>query len=432
MIRRQAPALFLAAPGFVLFFAAASWLLAREGGAPREALLAMMGWAIAVGGTAIAGAAARRERRTLGIWLAAAGGHQALVRATAVASLVLLAPLALGPLVLLGPGVSILRAAALVLVAVATLVAAVWTQTGAMFLALDPAPDRLAGLSVAGAFGVMCAALPAAAVLLAAAVAPAAVVGGALALYAATGWVLERAAVARLRWILEPDGDPEAALHAWPALRALGVALIAQVLVGGLLLWLRAPMPAVVVGAYAVFAAVLVPWARRGRRAALAATGAVPRWSRARAVLTGVGCGVLTCATAIAYIRVVPPGTDPNAQPVAGALREADWLWRGAIAAVVALGAPVAEEMLFRGWLQPALAHDLPRRARRWAFVPAAVVFALVHPVAAWVPVGLAGLVSGVLLARGGRLSGSIAMHVTHNTLVLAITLVGRALLGAR
>jgi membrane protease YdiL (CAAX protease family) len=329
-------------------------------------------------------------------------------------------------------GEAALRLVAFTLLALATLVVALWAQTSAMYLCLDPAPDRLAGLSVAGAFGVMSAALPSAVLLLAAALAPPAMTVGVLAVYALLAWCLERAAVDRLRWILDPAGDPHAAAHAWPALRALGVALLVQVLTGALLAWLGVPLPGVVVGAYVMFTAVLVPWAWRGRRAALAVEAVAPRWTHARAVLTGIVGGVLTCGAALAYLRWIAPGTEATSSlPVAGALREAGVLGRVALAAVVMLCAPVAEEMLFRGWLQPALGHDLPRRWRAWALVPAAAVFTLVHPLPAWGPVGLAGLLSGALLARSGRLSGSLALHVTHNSLVLAISLAGPWLVDA-
>lgn len=87
---------------------------------------------------------------------------------------------------------------------------------------------------------------------------------------------------------------------------------------------------------------------------------------------------------------------------------------------LLALCAPVVEELLFRGVLQGGLASRLPRPL---AVVIAAAVFALVHYQPVQFP-GLlvAGLVFGSLAMRSGRLGPAVVAHITFNaTTVIAL-----------
>ena len=77
---------------------------------------------------------------------------------------------------------------------------------------------------------------------------------GIASLFALGAWTLERAAIGRLRWIMDPTGDPRGPLRAWPALRTLVVMLIVQALAILLFLWIathlvQLPFAVVLLGA---------------------------------------------------------------------------------------------------------------------------------------------------------------------------------------
>lgn len=81
---------------------------------------------------------------------------------------------------------------------------------------------------------------------------------------------------------------------------------------------------------------------------------------------------------------------------------------------LVAVLAPVAEELFFRGLVQGSLERSLPAP---YAVGIAAVIFALIH--FQWLQLPgllLFGAVSGVLLVRTGRLAPSIGAHVGFNS----------------
>jgi len=76
------------------------------------------------------------------------------------------------------------------------------------------------------------------------------------------------------------------------------------------------------------------------------------------------------------------------------------------------------EELLFRGWLQPALARDWPSAA---ALAASALAFSLLHLLGgaraplSLVNIVLAGLLFGLLRARTGGLAAPIAAHAAYN-----------------
>ena len=80
---------------------------------------------------------------------------------------------------------------------------------------------------------------------------------------------------------------------------------------------------------------------------------------------------------------------------------------------LLAVAAPVVEELLFRGVLQNGLAGRMPAPV---ALVVASAVFALVHFQTVQFPgLFVAGLVFGGLLLRTGRLGPSVVAHMAFN-----------------
>lgn len=94
---------------------------------------------------------------------------------------------------------------------------------------------------------------------------------------------------------------------------------------------------------------------------------------------------------------------------------------RLAVAAVLALVVgPLAEELLFRGLLQPVLVRSL---GPDLGVLGTSFLFAAIHATAARVPVFALSLVLGWAMLRTGRIAAPMAMHVLYNAAALAITL---------
>jgi hypothetical protein len=90
--------------------------------------------------------------------------------------------------------------------------------------------------------------------------------------------------------------------------------------------------------------------------------------------------------------------------------------WLVALGVVVA--APLAEEIVFRGYLQGALHRVLSPRA---AILLVAALFGLAHGLQYALPTGLLGAWFGWLAWRRGSLLPAIAGHVLHNGLMVAL-----------
>ncbi len=423
-LARQAPYIFLATPAFLTFFA----LLARGSRSATGAdlpLLVLMGlcsWAVVVMGTALSGAASRRWRRALWIPPTLGRSHASTVRAVAQANLAVTAPLALAPLVVLlrleRPELWWYPRMALGLTA--ALAVGQWAQSAALFLLIDPAPDRLTGLSVAAVFGVLAASLPTAGLVVMLSATPLAEWSAALFLFAVIAWSLERAAEARVHWIRDPDGDPDAPLRAWPALRTFGVALLAQVLAMELCgSVIHTSLPVGLVAGYGAFALAAAPPSWRG----WTLMAPSPRWSRAAAITAGALLGVAHFALTVVAMRALRGAGRGGASAVAMALTTAPGATRYVLAALAALVAPAVEELFFRGWLQQALKTDLAPRWRPWSFALTALVFTVMHAGEPWAPVLVGALLAGALMERGRRLEGPLAFHLANNGLSVAVAL---------
>lgn len=99
--------------------------------------------------------------------------------------------------------------------------------------------------------------------------------------------------------------------------------------------------------------------------------------------------------------------------------------WHAIVLVVlVVVGAPIVEELVYRGLLQRSLANAVPRW---WALVVTSAWFAFIH--FAWVELpGLfaAGLVFGACVVITGRLGMAIATHAAFNAAGVAIVLWAR------
>lgn len=83
--------------------------------------------------------------------------------------------------------------------------------------------------------------------------------------------------------------------------------------------------------------------------------------------------------------------------------------------------APVIEEIMFRGFLQPALKNSF---GRRYAVVVSASLFAAVHmDIFAFFQIFILGMLLGYLYEKTQTLVASIVVHILHNSLTLVFLL---------
>ena len=81
---------------------------------------------------------------------------------------------------------------------------------------------------------------------------------------------------------------------------------------------------------------------------------------------------------------------------------------------------PLIEETIFRGYVYAGLRRGLGVFG---ATVGAALLFALMHPVAGFIPIALLGLVLAQLYERNRSLVPPIVCHALHNFLALTLVL---------
>jgi membrane protease YdiL (CAAX protease family) len=95
------------------------------------------------------------------------------------------------------------------------------------------------------------------------------------------------------------------------------------------------------------------------------------------------------------------------------------WIW--VLAAVVVIGAPIVEELVYRGLLQRSLGA---RIGRSLALVAVALLFALIHFSPVEIPgLFLAGLAFGAGAAWTGRIGPGLVTHLAFNATGLAVVL---------
>jgi membrane protease YdiL (CAAX protease family) len=125
----------------------------------------------------------------------------------------------------------------------------------------------------------------------------------------------------------------------------------------------------------------------------------------------------------IAYLRAMAAlGSPVSMQPALGLLATMDWgdarLWQFAAAIVVA--APLAEELVFRGYLLTALQRGLPPHL---ANAVTALLFGALHGLEYLLPTAVLGFLFGWLRQEHGSIAPSILAHVLHNALTMVVAL---------
>lgn len=169
---------------------------------------------------------------------------------------------------------------------------------------------------------------------------------------------------------------------------------------------------------FALAAALVVVFARWQRPGLPWRPARAPRVLASYAPFAPLWVGVLIAwlAAARALGHPVPP-QDQLVYLATAADPARPGFWMVVVGAVVA--APLAEEILFRGYLQQALAATL---RPVWAIAIAAAVFGAVHTLPYALPVGLLGAFFGALAWRCGSLWPAVLAHALHNATTVAVT----------
>jgi len=124
------------------------------------------------------------------------------------------------------------------------------------------------------------------------------------------------------------------------------------------------------------------------------------------AALTGVGLGLL----GLAYVQLVERWELFDLPKVRPQDRR-DMLW------LACVGAPIVEEVLFRGLVFKGLLRSVKLPL---AVVWSALLFAFMHGPHSWPPVFLLGVATALLYRRTGFLPASMVLHATYNYVVVA------------
>ena len=123
------------------------------------------------------------------------------------------------------------------------------------------------------------------------------------------------------------------------------------------------------------------------------------------ALVVGVGLGLM----GLGYLDVLRQ----HAPDYVTSLAADDRL---ALLLIGVIGAPVVEELLFRGVLFGGLARSVrPFLAVVWS----ALLFTSVHPLVSWPPVFLLGIACAVVRQRSGFLPACMLMHAAYNAVVI-------------
>lgn len=231
---------------------------------------------------------------------------------------------------------------------------------------------------------------------------------------------------------------PVANWHYWEVVVVFFGGTIASLLVAVLVVAAGAdplaPIPfSAVFGAQAIgsFALAWYLSRTRGSGSLVADTGLIISGSDWWGVPAGMGLQIaIAIATAPIIVWLWPDG--PPSQSVAEVAESSETVMEQILVlAVVAVGAPIIEEMIFRGMLLSILTRSLSR----WpAILVSAGVFAAIHlfdPNAVAVIPGLfiLGIVLGWVAIRRGDLSLAIPLHSGINLLAAIMLLYGDSLL---
>ena len=147
-------------------------------------------------------------------------------------------------------------------------------------------------------------------------------------------------------------------------------------------------------------------------RAVLAALGAAS---------LGAGLFIVSAAVMLALQGTeVSPAIRSLSERLIGLIQQHPWWVSWTLMALVP---PVAEELLFRGWLLSALAGERPTRGRlAAAVVVQAALFAVAHILPERMPATFSlGLVAGCLRVATGSLLPAVVLHSVHNTMPLLL-----------
>ena len=120
------------------------------------------------------------------------------------------------------------------------------------------------------------------------------------------------------------------------------------------------------------------------------------------------------------YATYVVPGVEMQAE-LQAILKALDTTTMGLILKVIAVAilAPLIEEILFRGYLQTALAERMNHHVAIWL---AALIFAIIHLQPMAIPaLMILGAAFGYIYHRTGSLKTCIVLHMLNNGLALAI-----------
>jgi membrane protease YdiL (CAAX protease family) len=237
-----------------------------------------------------------------------------------------------------------------------------------------------------------------------------------LATLGAIGAEARRAARLCVRWVDDAADDIQRETTVWRALLALAAFFAVQALGAQFLRLGTTPSGTRLAIGYGIAGVVLVVMTVQGRRN-LAPLRLLPSLKQLVALPIGIVGGAASAVCALGFAELVrrfaPVGEDLS--PVQG--HDVVWL------AVALVGmAPIAEELFFRGWLQPAIAADLPPSRKRWAFALAALAFGFAHVGGYLLPQVILGALAGALYAWSGALLPGMLAHAVHNGLVLFLS----------
>ncbi len=188
--------------------------------------------------------------------------------------------------------------------------------------------------------------------------------------------------------------------------------------------WAQAETPPllVAVAGTALGGAVAAAWSLlRAGRAALGLTRWAPGWCAIGLALAPVALGVGALWMVLLEMLGIP--VEPqDLLGLAGAGPEGAAAWLARLYGAV--GAPMVEEVVFRGLVLGALS---PRLGQAGAVVASGVLFGLLHlsEPAAVGPLVVLGMALGWLRVRSGALAPAVALHLGNNGAALGMALLG-------